>query len=132
MGELQAINKIVKKVSDITVDDLQLYCEKAGVTVEALCVKLGELLNAGHGGMDKYGDAKGVFEPDFNIQYKAMVVGMELLKLIKKDVGVVVGQVTHSMAPEDISRLEMIAHELKGLEQRLVTDKVQQGEVVDV
>ena len=40
--------------------------------------------------------------------------------------------VTHKIDSADIDRLEKIAAELKGLEARLVTDKTQNGEIIDV
>ena len=130
MGEIGVVNKISKRVSEITVDDIARYCEEAGVTVESLCVKLKELMGAGKEIRDRDGERTGVKEPDWNVQYKAMVVGLELLKLVKKDVEIVgMGQVEHKMAAGDIERLEAIARELRGLERRLVEDSVQRGEV---
>ena len=63
-------------------------------------------------------------------------MALELLRLVstKEITGTAV--VTHQMDSGDISRLEAIANELKGLESRLSTDTIQQGvadaEVVNV
>ena len=126
MKEIQVINKITKKISELTVDDIAQYCESAGVTVGSLCLKLQELLNATREIKDRDGDIIDVL-PDNNIQLKALGVALELLRLVSgKDVGGT-ATVTHQMAPGDIERLENIAKELKGLESRLNTDTIQQG-----
>lgn len=126
MSEIQAINKINKKVSELTVDDIASYCQESGVTISALCLKLNQLLNATREIKDRDGDIVDTL-PDNNVQLKALGVALELLRLVsnKQVVGTVA--VTHQMAAGDIDRLEAIAHELHGLETRLIKDNIQQG-----
>lgn len=128
--ELSVVNKINKKVSELTVDDIAEYCEKSGVTISALCLKLNQLLNATREIKDRDGEIVDVL-PDNNVQLKALGVALELLRLVSTKEVVGTGVVTHQMAPGDIDRLENIAKELKGLEGRLMSDKIQQGETID-
>lgn len=131
MSELSVITKISKRVSELTVDDLAIYCNEAGVTVSSLCVVLSRLLNAQRvvkweNGVDP------IYDNDNNVQVKALGTALELLKLVGNRGGEMVsGVVTHQMAAGDIERLEAIASELKGLESRLVQDRTQQGVAVD-
>lgn len=129
-NEIKVLNKISKNVSELTVDDIALYCSESGVTIGALCLKLNQLLNATREIKDRDGDLVDTV-PDNNTQLKALSVALELLKLVGGKNDVVVGTVQHQMAPGDVERLEAIVKELKGLESRLVVDKVQQG-VIDV
>lgn len=104
--------------------------ESAGITDSAPFVVLSKLLNAKKMTVDKFGDEHE--EEDNAAQGKAVELVLRLKKLLDNkvsDMGTPV--VTHRMAPEDIVRLEAIAHELKGLEVRLNADKIQQG-VIDV
>lgn len=124
--EISVINKINKKVSELTVDDIALYCEQSGITISTLCLKLNQLLNATREIKDRDGEVVDTI-PDNNIQLKALGVALELLRLVSiKPIhaGMVI---EHQIAPGDIERLEAIAHELKGLESRLNTDSIQQG-----
>lgn len=130
MSEVQVINKISKKVSELTVDDIAVYCEESGVTISALCLKLNSLLNATREIKDRDGDIIDTM-PDNNIQLKALGVALELLKLVSGKAVPTVGVVQHQLAPSDIARLESIATELKGLETRLNTDTIQRGITIE-
>lgn len=130
MSEVQVINKISKKVSELTVDDIAVYCEESGVTISALCLKLNSLLNATREIKDRDGDIIDTM-PDNNIQLKALGVALELLKLVSGKAVPTVGVVQHQLAPSDIARLELIATELKGLETRLNTDTIQRGITIE-
>lgn len=129
-NEISVINKINKKISELTVDDIAKYCADEGLTVPRLCKKLNILLDAKRIRYDRDGDVAGEDE-DNNTQLKAVTTGLELLKLIGGKVVATMGVVEHQMAPGDIDRLELIATELKGLESRLVVDKIQQGVLID-
>ncbi len=131
MGELSVINKL----SEITIDELGKICEEEGVTVRGVCRVLKDGLEAVTAGrLDTEGEIiKGTQFKDMATRHKYMQSAMEMLRLVKKETKEIAeAVVTHRMAPEDIDRLEVIARELKGLEARLVTDKVQQGRVIDV
>lgn len=116
------ITTLSKKHSSLTIDDIANYCERNEVTVDVLCAKLKELLNAKR--FDGWQDVA-----DSNVQLKALMVGLDLLRLVNTKTDIAVATVTHQMAPGDIERLEVIAKELKGLEYKLVDDKIQQGSV---
>lgn len=124
------INKISKKCSELTVDDIAIYCEENGVTIGSLCYKLNELLNATREIKDRDGDVIDII-PDNNVQLKALSVALELLRLVNNKTVAVIGKIEHQMSDGDILRLEAIATELKGLESRLISDRIQQGMVID-
>lgn len=92
---------------------------------------LAKLLTARKMTVDKFGEEH--FEDDNTAIGRGVELVLRLRKLLDNKVeDIKSSTITHKMAPEDISRLESIAKELKGLEKRLVTDKVQQGEIIDV
>lgn len=124
------VNKINKKVSELTVDDIAMYCEEAGITVYTLCRNLKILETASIPKFDRDGEEIAQI-PDNNVRLKVLMVEAEMLKLIARKELIGTSVVQHQMAPGDIDRLEVIAKELKGLESRLVVDKVQQG-IIDV
>lgn len=126
--ELKVLGKI--KASDITIDDIALACERAGVTLESLCTKGMEFLNAKKEVYDNDGEYIGE-EKLYNVQLKAWFGFMELLKLVNREAVVMTGEVQHKMNANDVERLEAIAKELKGLESRLVTEKVQRGNIIE-
>lgn len=91
---------------------------------------LAKLLTARKMTVDKFGEEH--FEDDNTAIRGGVELVLRLRRLLDnkvedmKDISV-----THKLAPEDIDRLEKIAAELRGLESRLVMDKVQQG-IIDV
>lgn len=127
-SKLTIINKINKKIGQLTIDDIGEFCAEAGITVSRLCVDLDKLLKATRTLRDNTGEYE---VDDNNVRLKAVMSCLELMRLtgVKTESGTVTVQ--HQMAPGDISRLEAIAKELKGLEMRLVMDKIQQGVPVD-
>lgn len=91
---------------------------------------LAKLLTARKMTVDKFGEEH--FEDDNTAIGRGVELVLRLRKLLDNKVeDIKSSTVTYKMAPEDISRLESIAKELKGLEKRLVTDKIQQGEIID-
>ena len=133
MGELQVISQINNKVSLLTVDDLSAICATEGVTVESVMKALADGLQANV--VPKLNNEGEVIEAsvvaDMYARHKYMQSALEVLRLVRKDVGEISGTVTHQMAEGDIDRLEAIANELLGLEKRLSLDKVQQGRPID-
>lgn len=102
----------------------------AGITDKKPFEVLARLLDAKKMTVDKFGDEHE--ESDNAAQGKAVELAFRLRRFLDNKVDdVKTMSVEHKMAPEDIDRLEAIAEELKGLEKRLVGDKVQQG-VIDI
>lgn len=129
--EMKVVNTVVKKASEITVDDIARSCAKYGVTLDSLCAKGVEFLGATKERYDIM-ENKTVVEPQYQVQLKAWFGFLELLKLVSKEGTVAtVGAGVLTIAPEDVVRLESIAKELKGLESRLGGDGIQRGDVVD-
>lgn len=130
MSKDKAIDKI--SISMLTVDELAYICEEEGIKVRDICRKLKEGMDSDIVKMDTEGHEFSR-TPDMPTRHKYMQSAMELFRLVKKDVEEVKSAtVVHKMLPEDIDRLEAITKELKGLEKRLITDKVQQGEIIEV
>lgn len=126
-----AIEKI-EKVSELTLDKLGEICQEENVTVRKVCQLLYDGMNADIIKLDTEGDELSRV-PDMGTRHKYMQSAMEMLRLVKKEtIDVAQVAVVHKMAPEDIDRLEAIAKELRGLENRLLTDKIQQGRVIEV
>lgn len=122
MNDLQ----VNKRANEIITEQM----ESAGITDKKPFEVLARLLTARKMTVDKFGDEH--YEEDNAAQGKAVELALRLKRLLDNKVGDLepVAHV-HKMAPEDITRLEAIAQELKGLERRLVADKVQQGVVID-
>lgn len=92
---------------------------------------LAKLLIARKMTVDKFGDEH--WEDDNTAIGRGVELVLRLRKLLDNRVEEVKAMsVEHRISAEDIERLETIASELKGLESRLVGDKVQRGEVIDV
>lgn len=127
----KAINKLTS-VTNLTIDDIRRIAEEQGLTLEKLFGVIERNLSAKKAIMNKFGDVS--YEEDNTTQLKASELGLNVLRALEKRVEDVGGQavVTHKMAPEDITRLEAIAKELKTLESRLNKDKIQQGHIIDV
>lgn len=125
--EISVITKIHKKVSELTVDDIATCCEKNGVTIDSLCSKLKDLLNATREIKDRDGDLVDTL-PDNNVQLKALTVALELLKLVgSKDVKVS-GTVEHKHFPvEDLPKLEAAVKEMARLREVIKSSPIQQG-----
>lgn len=118
-----AINKAAKEI-------IATEMEKSGITDSKPFVTLARLLTARKMTLDKFGEEH--YEEDNAAQGKAVELALRLKGLLDNKVSDVQAvSVTHSMSKEDIERLESIAKELKGLEAKLMKDKVQQG-VIDV
>lgn len=130
-NESKVISQINKKISELTVDDIAMYCQENGITIGSLCYKLNSLLNFKKTVKDDMGVPEEV--DDGIIQLKALTVALELLKLVgNKDIKVS-GIINHkAISTEDIDRLESISRELIGLEKKRISNPIQQGEVIDV
>lgn len=123
--------EIKKKTSELTVDDIAVYCEKNGITIESLCLKLNQLLNATRDKYDKYGDFDRA-EPDNNVQLKALGVALELLRLVNNKTVEVSGTIVHKAVPaEDIIKVETVFNNMMELRRRRDLDRIQQGVVMD-
>lgn len=129
MSELANIeNKEVQKAAaEIISDGFKAAGIKSGDEFAALA----KLLKARKMTVDKFG------EEHWEDDNTAIRGGVELVLRLRRllDVKVAeIGQVavTHKIAPEDIGRLEKITAELRGLEERLVLDKTQQGHIIDI
>lgn len=124
---------IDKLASVMTVDDLAAMASEEGVTVRAVLKKLAEGLESKTvGRVDNNGNIiEATIQADMPTQHKFMQSAAEVLRLVRKDTEQQIATVEHRMAPEDITRLEGIAKELKGLECRLAADPTQQG-IIDV
>lgn len=105
-------------------------CEAVGITDKKPFEVLARLLESKKLTVDKFGGKH--WEDDNLAQSRAVEMTLRLKKLLDNKVeDIKEVSVTHKMSKEDIDRLESIANELKGLERRLVNDRVQQG-VIDV
>lgn len=129
--QLTVINKINKKASEITTDDIAESCARYGITLDSLCAKGLEFLGATKSRYDIMTNET-IVEPQYQVQLKAWFGFLELLKLVSRDTTVATVAVSHSISPDDVLRLQTIALELKGLETRLNTDSVQRGTPIDV
>jgi hypothetical protein len=122
MNDLQINTKAQELVTQLMVE--------AGISDKKPFEVLARLLSARKMTLDKYGEEH--YEEDNMAQGKAVELTLRLKRLLDNKVNEVAeATVTHKMSAEDISRLESIAAELKGLEKRLKSDKVQQG-IIDV
>lgn len=91
---------------------------------------LAKLLTAQKMTLDKFGEEH--YEDDNTAIRGGVELVLRLKRLLDNKVDEIKDvSITHKMAPEDITRLESIAKELKGLERRLVSDKVQQGVIIE-
>ena len=125
--EIVVVNKINKKVSELTVDDIALYCEQSGITISSLCLKLNGLLNATREIKDRDGDLLDTV-PDNNVQLKALVVSLELLKLVnKKDTNINIGINEKQIGLEEAKEIEDIFKRVEDLRKRRDMDRIQQG-----
>ncbi len=105
--------------------------KSAGIKEGDEFVALGKLLSAKKMTVDKYGEEH--WEDDNSAIRGGVELVLRLRRLLDNKVDdIKSATITHKISSEDIDRLEKIAAELAGLEARLVTDKVQQGEIVDV
>lgn len=103
----------------------------AGIDERRPFEMLAKLANSQKMTLDKYG--KEHLEEDNGTQLKVAELVLKLTGQLERRVEEVKDlSVVHKMAPEDIDRLENIAAELKGLENRLKTDKIQQGKIIEV
>lgn len=118
--------EIHKAASQIITDGFVSAGIKDGDEFKALA----KLLTARKMTVDKFGEEH--FEDDNMAIGRGVELTLRLKRLLDNKVAEM-GEVKvqHHMAPEDISRLEDIAKELKSLEYRLNSDRVQQG-VIDV
>lgn len=104
--------------------------KSAGIKDGDEFIALKKLLNAKKMTVDKIGEEH--FEDDYTAIGRGVELTLRLRRLLDNKVeDVKSATVTHKMLPEDIDRLEAIAKELKGLETRLKSDKIQQGEIID-
>ncbi len=105
--------------------------KSAGIKDGDEFLALGKLLKARKMTVDKFGEEH--WEDDNTAIRGGVELVLRLRRLLDNKVDdIKSATVTHKIAPEDIDRLENIAAELKGLESRLLTDKIQQGEIIDV
>ncbi len=105
--------------------------KSAGIKEGDEFVSLKKLLTARKMTVDKFGEEH--WEDDNGSIRGGVELVLRLRRLLDNKVDdVKSATVTHKIAPEDIDRLEKIAAELKGLESRLMVDKIQQGEIIDV
>lgn len=105
--------------------------ESAGIKDGEEFVALKKLLKARKMTVDKYGEEH--YEDDNTAIGRGVELTLRLRRLLdNKAEEVKSATVTHKISPEDIDRLEKISAELRGLETRLVKDKVQQGAIIDV
>lgn len=126
MNDVRVINSI-KKMSEITIDDIALCCERNGVTIDSLCSKLRDLLNATRDIKDRDGDLVDTI-PDNNVQLKALSVALELLKLVGGKQIEVSGVIQHKHFPvEDLPRLEAAVKEMAKLREVIKSNPVQRG-----
>jgi len=128
MNEIAVINKINKKASELTVDDVEIFCQEAGITIERVCKKLNILMDGGKEIRDPYGNYKWS-EPDNNVQYKAAMACVALLDLIKKKDVIVGGVIEHRLSDDERAFREKIAEKIiRGRELR----RIEVGETVDI
>ncbi len=122
MNELTLNNEVNKRINEL--------CVEAGIDDKKPFTTLARLLTARKMTVDKFGEEH--YEEDNAAQGKAVELVLRLKRLLDNKVSDVQAvSVTHNMSKEDIDRLEAISKELKGLEGRLLKDKVQQG-IIDV
>jgi UDP-N-acetylmuramyl pentapeptide synthase len=119
MNEMTVINYISKKSSEITIDDVGAACEKAGVTIDRVCQKLNELLEARRELKDRDGEGRGVYEEEYNVQYKAAMACIELLDLVKKKDVVVGGVIEHQLSKDEREFRERIAEKICAARDRI-------------
>lgn len=119
--------EIYKAANQIILDGFKEAGIKDGDEFKALA----KLLVAQKMTVDKYGEEH--YEDDNTAIRGGVELVLRLRRLLDNKVDEIKDiSVTHRMAPGDIDRLEAIAKELKGLESRLVDDKIQQGQIIDV
>lgn len=123
----KVVTQIHKKVSELTIDDIAICCERNGVTVDTLCSKLKELLNATREIKDRDGDLIDTI-PDNNIQLKALTVALELLKLVGGKQVEVTGTIIHkTVSPEDVVRIEAAVKEMARMKKIVDSNPIHQG-----
>lgn len=105
--------------------------ESAGIKEGDEFKALGKLLTARKMTVDKFGEEH--WEDDNTAIRGGVELVLRLRRLLDNKVEDIKDiSVTHKISSDDIYRLEKIAAELRGLETRLLIDKVQQGDIIDV
>lgn len=118
--------EVYKVASHIITEGFKSAGIKEGDEFKALA----KLLQARKMTVDKFGEEH--WEDDNTAIGRGVELTLRLRRLLDNKVEEVKAlSVEHRLAPGDIERLESITRELKSLESRLKTDKIQQGEVID-
>ena len=131
MAEIANIESQNIQVQKAAAHIIEAGFRSAGIKDGDEFASLAKLLKARKMTVDKFGEEH--WEDDNTAIRGGVELILRLRRLLDNKLDdIKSATVTHKIDSADISRLEAIAKELKGLEARLVTDKTQNGEIIDV